>query len=102
MEFVKLESVINEIDYCKNKALGSLEYIKADDEIEVMLKKCFEDIVKSLIDTNFDRLKNRIDSRVSHYEYIESFAERLKLSKDRLKRALEAGDIKIISIIDIK
>ncbi|UZW12843.1 hypothetical protein OSC52_13395 [Clostridium pasteurianum] len=63
MEFMELENVVNEIDNCKKEALESLGDIKANNEVEAMFKKCFEEIAKSLIDINFERLKQRIKNK---------------------------------------
>lgn len=102
MKFVNLKSVITEIDNYKREALESLVDIKVHNEVDCMFKKCFEEIVKSIIDLNFDRLKYRIDSHVPHYESIDSLTEKLEISMDKLKNAIEEGEIKSKIIINLE
>lgn len=102
MEFVSLKTVLIEIDNYKREALESLVDIKIHNEVDRMFKKCFEEIVKSIIDLNFDRLKCRIDSHVSHYESIDTIAEKLEINMDILKNVIEEGEIESKNIIKLE
>lgn len=102
MEFVSLKTVLIEIDNYKREALESLVDIKVHNEVDRMFKKCFEEIVKSIIDLNFDRLKCRIDNHVYHYESIDTIAEKLEVNMDKLKNLIEEGEIESKNIIKLE
>lgn len=102
MELVKLKDVINEIEYYKKELLGKMGDIKVENEVDDILKKYFEEIVKSQMDLHFDNLRNRIENHILLYKDIDSFAERLKISNDKLKSALEVGDIESITVINME
>jgi hypothetical protein len=79
---VKLKDVISEIEYYKKELLEKMRDIKVENEVDRIFKKYFEEIVKSQIGLYFDNLRNRIENQILLYEDIDSFVERLKVSKE--------------------